>query len=122
MTTESTHHVTDMIADNSRATRDALSAKRVFGEPYTAGGRTIIPVATVSGGAGGGGGEGTKENEAGNGAGSGFGLTARPVGVYVVDEDGVDWRPAVDATRLARGGQVLAGILAVCLTVVFWRR
>lgn len=122
MTIESTTDVTEMISENSRATRDALSTKRVFGEPYSTGGRTIIPVAAVSGGAGGGGGEGSKEGEAGTGAGSGFGLTARPVGVYVVDDDGVEWRPAVDVTRLARGGQVLAGIVAVCLTIVFWRR
>jgi len=35
--------------------RDALTVKRVFGEPYEKNGVTMIPVARVQGGAGGGG-------------------------------------------------------------------
>lgn len=37
--------------------RDVLTVRRVFGEPVTQDGVTVIPVARVSGGAGGGNGE-----------------------------------------------------------------
>jgi uncharacterized spore protein YtfJ len=37
--------------------RDALTVKRVFGEPYEKDGVTVIPAARVQGGAGAGGGE-----------------------------------------------------------------
>lgn len=46
--------VQDVIAQ----TRDALTVKKVFGEPYEKSGVTMIPVARVQGGAGGGGGVG----------------------------------------------------------------
>ena len=39
-------------------TRDAMTVKRVFGEPYERNGITILPVANIRGGAGGGQGEG----------------------------------------------------------------
>ncbi|MGI9596699.1 MAG: spore germination protein GerW family protein [Acidimicrobiales bacterium] len=128
MATDVNNPVTEAVMEDSRATRDAISVRRVFGEAYEVEGQTIIPVASVSGGGGGGGGEGTAEAEtdddqkSGSGYGSGFGLTARPVGAYVVDENGVEWKPAVDVSRLAKGGQVLVGIVAVCLTIILWRR
>src|SRR5690554_4490622 len=93
-----------------RGARDAISVGRVFGEPWVCDGTWVIPVARVAGGVGGGGGEGVKEGESGNGLGTGFGLRAHPVGVYAVRGDQVTWRPALDATRLARGGQILAGV------------
>ncbi|MEZ5226407.1 MAG: hypothetical protein R2710_06940 [Acidimicrobiales bacterium] len=55
------------ILDDLRGTRDLLSVGRVFGDPITAEGVTIIPVARISGGAGGGGGKTpipTREDEA----------------------------------------------------------
>ena len=112
----------DAVLENIRGTRDALSVRRVFGDPYEAGDARIIPVARVAGGAGGGSGEGTGEAESGKGFGSGFGLGAYPVGVYEVRDGAVEWKPAVDVNRLARGGQVLAGIIAVCLTLVLLSR
>jgi hypothetical protein len=42
--------------------------------------------------------------------------------VYVFDDGTVEWKATIDVTRLARGGQVLAGIVAVCLTLVALRR
>ena len=90
----------------------------MFGDPYELDGCTVIPVAKVSGGAGGGGGEGNKDGEAGTGFGTGFGLQARPVGVYQVRDGEVEWKPAIDVTRLAKGGQVLAAFLAVCVTLI----
>jgi len=110
------------VLENIRGTRDALSVKRVFGDAYELGEATVIPVARVSGGAGGGGGEGTRNDETGGGFGTGFGLHARPIGVYEVRNGEVVWKPAVDVNRLARGGQILAGIIAVCATLVLLRR
>jgi uncharacterized spore protein YtfJ len=86
--------------------RDALTVRRVFGEPYEKDGVTVVAVANVRGGGGGGGGEG-REGE-GKGSGAGFGLSARPVGMYLIRGDEVTWRPAVDVNRVALGGQIVA--------------
>lgn len=45
----------------------------------------------------------------GHGGGGGFGTRVRPLGVYVVDADGVHWRPAVDVNRAIMGAQLMAG-------------
>jgi uncharacterized spore protein YtfJ len=73
--------------------QDAITVKRVFGDPIETEGVTVIPAAKVGGGGGGGG-----DNE--NNGGGGFGLGARPVGAYVVKGDDVRWVPAVDVNRL----------------------
>lgn len=104
-----------------RGSRDAVSVRRVFGDPYECDGVTVIPVARVAGGGGGGGGQGGV-TEPGSGFGSGYGLGAKPVGVYEIRDGKVSWKPAVDAGRLAKGGQVLAGIVVVCVTLVLLRR
>jgi uncharacterized spore protein YtfJ len=93
--------------------RDTLTVKRVFGEPYEKDGVTIIPAARVQGGAGGGSGEDPKGQ--GRGSGSGFGVTARPVGAFVLRQGELSWRPAVDVTRIVLGGQVVA--IVALLTV-----
>jgi uncharacterized spore protein YtfJ len=95
--------------------RDALTVKRVFGEPYERDGVTIIPAARVRGGAGTGGGEGTQDGGTGSGSGSGFGLSARPVGAYVVRDGELHWRPAVDVNRIVLGGQL---VMVVALLTV----
>jgi uncharacterized spore protein YtfJ len=86
--------------------RDAITVKRVFGEPYEKNGVTVIPAARVQGGAGGGGGEGPEGQ--GKGSGTGFGLSARPIGAFLIRGDEVSWRPAVDINRIALGAQVVA--------------
>jgi uncharacterized spore protein YtfJ len=78
--------------------KDAITVKRVFGEPYEKDGITIIAAASVAGGAGGGGG---KDKDGQEGEGGGFGAAARPAGVYVIKGEDVSWRPAVDPHRLA---------------------
>lgn len=77
--------------------RDAVTVKRVFGEPVEKDGVVLIPAAKVAGGAGGGGGEGPEGQ--GKGSGSGFGVQARPVGAYVIQNGQVRWKPAIDANR-----------------------
>lgn len=107
------------ILDELRDMRSALSVGRVIGEPSTVDGLTIIPVARVFGGAGGGGGEGAGPEQAeGRGFGTGFGMAARALGVYELRDGQLTWRPAIDVDRLVRGFQLLAGVLAVCVTVV----
>ena len=86
--------------------RDAISVGRVFGEPFEKNGVTILPAASVRGGGGGGSGE-SPQGE-GKGTGGGFGVTARPVGAYVIRGDEVRWEPAVDVTRMALMGQAVA--------------
>jgi uncharacterized spore protein YtfJ len=93
--------------------RDTLTVKRVFGEPYEKNGVTIIPAARVQGGAGGGRGEDPKGQ--GKGSGSGFGMTASPVGAFVLRQGELSWRPAVDVNRIVLGGQVIA--IVALLTV-----
>ncbi len=93
--------------------REAMSVKRVFGEPYEKDGVAVIPVARVRGGAGGGGGEGPEGQ--GGGSGTGFGMTARPVGAFVIKGGEVVWRPAVDVNRIVLGGQIVALVALLTL-------
>lgn len=89
--------------------RDTLSARRVFTEPVERDGATVIGAATVGGGGGGGHGQ----DETGQqGEGGGFGLTARPVGAYILKDGNVRWVPAVDVNRLLA---TFAALMAVFL-------
>ena len=87
--------------------RDAITVRRVYGEPIEQEGMTVVPAAAVRGGGGGGG------DSNGNGGG-GFGVAARPVGAYVIRDGEVVWRPAVDVNRVVIGWQVVSalGLLA----------
>jgi uncharacterized spore protein YtfJ len=51
----------------------------------------------------------------GSGGGSGLGVRVRPVGVYVVDSQGVHWRPALDVNRAILGGQVVAALVVLAV-------
>ena len=86
--------------------KEAMTVRRVFGDPYEKNGVTMIPAARVQGGAGGGRGEGP-EGE-GSGRGSGFGVNARPAGAFVIRDNDVQWRPAIDVNKVILGGQVIA--------------
>jgi uncharacterized spore protein YtfJ len=79
---------------------EAMTARRVYGEPYREDGVTIIPAASVTGGGGGGGPQGL--------GGGGFGLTARPVGAWIIKGGEATWRPAVDVSRMIFMGQLVA--------------
>jgi hypothetical protein len=70
--------------------RDVAWSRRVFGEPIAREAATVIPVAAVWC----------------------FGLIVRPIGVYRIKDGAVEWKPAVDATGIARGGQIV-GIVAL---------
>jgi uncharacterized spore protein YtfJ len=96
----------------------ALTVKRVFGDPLTHDGITVIPVARIIGGAGGGAGQAPESS--GQGEGSGFGLGAAPVGVFVIRGEQVSWQPAVDVNRVLLGA--LAVAVVALLTVGSWVR
>ncbi len=83
--------VTDVVNE----AKGAMRASAVFGEPFEKNGLTIIPAATISGGAGGGGNEG--DPQAG---GVGFGVYSRPVGAFVIKGGEVSWQPALDLNRV----------------------
>ena len=83
--------------------RDAITVRRVYGEPIEQEDMTVVPAAAVRGGGGGGG------DSEGNGGG-GFGVAARPVGVYVIRDGEVLWRPAVDVNRITLGWQVVSAL------------
>ncbi len=97
------------IKDVLQGAQDALTVKRVYGEPYERDGALIIPAAAVRGGGGGGGGRGSDESGgSGEGEGGGFGIIARPVGAFVFKDGRASWHPAVDVTRMFAMGCVVA--------------
>jgi uncharacterized spore protein YtfJ len=89
--------------------RDLITVKRVYGDPYEKNGLTVIPAAAVRGG--GGGGEGPRRGGE-TGTGGGFGMTAHPIGAWVIEDGNVAWKPAVDVNKVILGGQ-LVGLVAI---------
>ena len=88
--------------------RDAITVKRVYGDPIETEGVTIVPAAKVMGGGGGGG-----DNE--NNGGGGFRVGARPVGAYVIKDGEVTWQPAVDVNRIVALTALVGVVLALVL-------
>jgi uncharacterized spore protein YtfJ len=99
---------------------DNLTVGRVFGEPVQHGDILVVPVARIRGGAGGGNGTGATEDLSNSGGGGGF--EATPVGVFVLKNGSAEWHPALDVTRIAIGGQVVAVVLALVLRSILRRR
>ena len=91
---------------------EGMTVSRVFGQPYERDGVTVIPAATIRGGAGGGNGRKAETSEEGEGG--GMGLLARPAGAYVIKDGAVSWQPAVDVNRIVATG-VAGWVLAVWL-------
>jgi uncharacterized spore protein YtfJ len=91
-------------------TKDTFEAKKVFAEPFTQDGITVITAATLAGGLGGGTGRDEKGQE---GEGGGFGLSAKPTGAYVISNGKVRWEPAIDVNRLVAvmGAVAIAAML-----------
>ena len=109
-------HAMDKVVDSARAAM-------VFGEPISQNGVTVIPVARVNTRGGGGGGTGPAQNgQTQRGRGGGFGLSARPVGVFVLRDGKVAWRPSVDINRIVMGGQLVAGLAILTLRSLLRRR
>ena len=92
--------VTDRIMDR---VRQLVGVEHVFGEPIERDGATVIPVAKIRTGGGGGGGGGGDDHAGGSGEGGGFGVSGKPVGVYVIKDGGVEWQPSVDVNQIVSG-------------------
>ncbi len=98
---------------------EALTVKRVFGDPYEGGGVTLIPAAAVRGCGCAGDGDG---GEDGSGCGGGFGVSARPVGAYQIKDGEVTWVPAADTTRVIIASQIFGLAALLILRSIFKRR
>jgi uncharacterized spore protein YtfJ len=108
-----------------QAVDDGGAAGRVFGTPITQDGVTMLPVARITGGGGGGGGGGPTPGQNGarqEGSGGGFGTTARGIGVFVLKNGEVSWRPAIDVNRVILGGQIVAVVALLVARSVLRRQ
>lgn len=94
------------------STQDAITGRKVFSEPYTSDGVTVITASRVWGGGGGGTGQ---DDDGQQGEGGGFGLHARPAGAYVIRDGVVSWRPALDPNTAIRA------VAAVVVSVIVGR-
>ena len=106
---------TTEVLDTIEQATQAMTVRRVFGDPVEKNGVTTIPAATVRGGAGGGRGEGPDGE--GSGHGGGFAMNAVPAGALVIKGDDVRWRPAIDVNKVVLGVQAVA-IVAMLLARV----
>jgi uncharacterized spore protein YtfJ len=87
-----------------------VNVKTLYGEPISAQGRTVIPVAKLMYGYGAGAGSGGVGDSSphGEGGGGGAGVRAIPVGVIEVSDQQTRFIPITDRKKLA--GAVIAGI------------
>lgn len=95
--------------------QEALTVRRVFGEPITVGTTTLVPTAAIGGG-GGGGANGAQQG------GAGFGMQGRPSGIFVLRDGEVAWKPAVDVNRIVLGGQFVAMAVLLLIASLVLRR
>ncbi|NUS74026.1 MAG: sporulation protein [Corynebacteriales bacterium] len=105
--------IREVVGDNS--------TDKVFGEPITQEGLTLLPVAKVSGGGGGGTGPAEHDQEAG-GVGGGLGVAAKPLGVYLIKDGKVAWRPALDLNKVIMGGQIVMVVALLTLRALIKAR
>lgn len=85
----------------------------VYGEPITAEGRTIIPVAKVRYGFGGGFGEGNvDEAQRQGGGGGGGGVEVKPIGIIEITPEETRYISFEDRGRLIRAG-IAVGLIAM---------
>ncbi len=102
----------------ARSVQNSLSTTTIYGEPITAGGVTVVPVAEVRFGFGGGGGGGTgpsTEDGVTNTGGGGGGGGVRPVGFIEITESGSRWVPVEppQSTQLLKALSSAARILPI---------
>ncbi len=95
------------VLEEIETARDAITVKRVYGDPVEKDGLTVIPAATVRG-------RGRGGSLADGKGGAAFGLVAAPVGAWILRDGKLTWKPAVDVTRVVVLGELvlLAGLLA----------
>lgn len=52
----------------------------------------------------------------------GYATRVKPIGVFVIDDDGAQWQPALDLNRIILGGQVVGAVAAVAFAWALRRR
>lgn len=110
------------LLDSLADLREKANVNACFGEPVTAEGRTVIPVAEVAYGFGMGVGHGPvakgketpDEAEGDSGGGGGGGVRARPLAIVEVTPESTRVKPIIDEQKLALAGALLIG------WAVFW--
>nr|HID13185.1 hypothetical protein [Anaerolineae bacterium] len=106
------------LLDSLADLRKKANVNACFGEPVTAEGRTVIPVAEVGYGFGLGVGHGPVVEEEAlketGGGGGGGGVRARPLAVVEVTPEGTWVKPVIDEQKVALAGVLLVG------WAVFW--
>jgi uncharacterized spore protein YtfJ len=111
------------VLETIREVVDGAAAGKVFGAPITHDGLTVLPVAKVSGGGGGGSGRGpAQDGRDSGGSGGGMGTSAKPLGVFVIKDGSVGWRPAVDVNKVIIGGQIVAVAALLMIRAMFKAR
>ena len=96
-----------------RSSVNQAGAKAVYGDPVSAEGKTIVPVAKVRFGFGGGSGK-RAGGDASEGGGGGGGFVAHPIGYIELSSTGTRYVSIVDfqSVVLAVGAGLVLGILA----------
>jgi uncharacterized spore protein YtfJ len=110
-------NATEMLEKIGETLGSTATVKSVFGEPIHAGGKTIVPVATVAYGFGGGFGAGKHPGAAdrqGEGGGGGGGVRAFPAGALEITETTTRFVPFVD-TRLVTVAVTAGALLGLLL-------
>jgi uncharacterized spore protein YtfJ len=95
--------VSDMLRSLGDHVQFGTSARNVYGDPVTIGGRTVIPIARIACGFGAGSSAADWHNVAGSesgirGGGAGFG--AKPIGALEITEAGTRFIPFVQPAQL----------------------
>jgi uncharacterized spore protein YtfJ len=103
-------NIQELLRTISERLSATASVKNVYGDPVTAGDRTIIPVASVRYAFGGGGGGAQGNTEAQNGGGGGK-VAAKPCGALEITPQGTRFVPfiAPKAVGLAFAAGMVAG-------------
>lgn len=110
----------DLLQSLKESILGQAGVKAIYGEPISAQGKTVIPVAKLMYGYGAGAGTGGVGNSSaqGEGGGGGAGVRTVPVGVIEISDQQTRFLPITSRKKLA--GAVLAGILVgISLS---WRR
>jgi uncharacterized spore protein YtfJ len=89
--------------------QSSAAVKSVFGDPVSAQGKTVIPVARIAWGFGGGSGKRDREGKPDEGEGGGGGVLATPLGVFEVTDGETRFIPLNENRKFVAGG--LAGLV-----------
>ncbi len=102
-----------------RGLLDRLAGARLcYGEPVTAGERTVVPVARVRVSGGYGWGSGSGDDGDGSGGGGGGHLDATPIGFIELDDAGARYHPIADPDQLGRTLRAAATAVATLVPAV----